>query len=335
MEKRWLEKINNSIKKIDPKKNQKPLIYLICVLIASTLWFLNALSDSYTTTISFPVKFTNFPENKILVNEPPKKLDLKVNAFGFTLLRNSLSMAFHPLIFNVNEFTNQRMQRSQSSYFRIGTDRYLERLQSQVSSEMKIISVMPDSIIFQFDPIVEKKVGIKANVQLSTKEQFIQTSSIKLIPDSVQLAGPKSVLDTLNYITTDLMEFTGVNKTIHRNISLPDINNITYKKKRTVLNIPIEQYTESKISVPVQVINAPDSIKLITFPSKIEINYLVALSQYKNIDHSLFKAIVDYSETNKVKNKISINIQQAPQNIISYSFDIKSVEYLKEKISND
>lgn len=331
MEKRWIEKIGNSLKNIDPKKNQKPLVYLVCVFIALTLWFLNALSEKYTTTISFPVKFNNFPENKILVNTPPKKLDLKVNAYGFTLFRNSISMAFRPLIFNVNEFTNQKMQHSQSSYFRIGTQRYLELLQSQVSSEIKIISISPDSIIFQFDPIIKKNVVIRPNIKLTLEEQFIQAGPTTFLPDSVSLTGPKSILDTLKAIHTDMLEFSGVNKTIHRNISLPEIENISYKKYRTVLTIPVEQYTEDKVTVPIEVINAPDSIRILTFPSKVDVKYLVALSQYKNIDHNSFRAIFDYNKLKKSEKKGNIEIKQIPQNIISYSFDITSVEFLKEK----
>lgn len=45
--------------------NRNIVSYLICVVIASILWFLNTLSKDYLTEITYPVKYTNFPGGKI------------------------------------------------------------------------------------------------------------------------------------------------------------------------------------------------------------------------------------------------------------------------------
>ncbi len=74
--------------KIEKLRNDKQVIvFLVCLFIATTLWFLNALSKDYTTIVSYPVKYINPPKNQFLANKPPSKFDLKVEAHGFTLLR--------------------------------------------------------------------------------------------------------------------------------------------------------------------------------------------------------------------------------------------------------
>ena len=50
--------------------NRNIVSYLICVVIASILWFLNTLSKDYLTEITYPVKYTNFPAGKYPVPHP-------------------------------------------------------------------------------------------------------------------------------------------------------------------------------------------------------------------------------------------------------------------------
>lgn len=331
MESNRFNRYRQKTKSFNIKKNNKLIVYLICVAIASTLWFLNALSERYTTTISYPVKFTNLPSNKILISSPPKKLKLEVNAYGFTLLRNSLSMAFRPLIFDLKTLSYQRKELQGSSVLQIATNRHLGMLQGQVSSEIKIISAKPDSLFFKFDPLIDKKVSITPHLTVNLQTQFIQTDSIKLSPDSVLILGPKSILDTLSTIDLPNLAFDDVNKTIIRNISLPDIEHIRYQKKRTLVTVPIEEYTEEQISVPVRVINSPDSINILTFPAKININYLVTLENNKKIDISQFDITADYLELDPNKLKVELKMNHSPENIISYNLELNEVEYLKEK----
>lgn len=56
--------------------------YGICVIIATVLWFLNALNKEYTTEITYPIKYTELPKGKLLVSEPPKEMTLAIKAHG-------------------------------------------------------------------------------------------------------------------------------------------------------------------------------------------------------------------------------------------------------------
>ena len=46
--------------------------YGICVIIATVLWFLNALNKEYTTEITYPIKYTDIHKKKLFINKPPK-----------------------------------------------------------------------------------------------------------------------------------------------------------------------------------------------------------------------------------------------------------------------
>ena len=76
--------------------------YGICVIIATVLWFLNALNKEYTTEITYPIKYTDFPKGKLLVSEPPKEMTLAIRAHVFALLGYIISASFLPILLNVN-----------------------------------------------------------------------------------------------------------------------------------------------------------------------------------------------------------------------------------------
>ena len=104
--------------------NRNIVSYLICVVIASILWFLNTLSKDYLTEITYPVKYTNFPAGKYPVAELPTQIQLTVKAKGFALLGHSIRTSFLPITFNVGSYCihpeHQRQQRQNQQSIKYG-----------------------------------------------------------------------------------------------------------------------------------------------------------------------------------------------------------------------
>jgi hypothetical protein len=103
----WFDKITAALDFSSGRNNQRLIIFIICLILATILWFLNALSKNYTTQIAYPVRYIELPKNKFIINEPPSNLQLRVNAHGFTLLRYKLHMAFYPVELNVSEIIEE------------------------------------------------------------------------------------------------------------------------------------------------------------------------------------------------------------------------------------
>jgi len=311
------------------------MVFLICLAIATVFWFLNALNKEYTVDLSFPVKYTNLPKNKILANSPPDHFTLKVNSYGFTILRHKLNMAFSPLVFNVNDFTGGRMESSENSKFRIGTRQFISRLSGQVSNELRIIEIQPDSLYFEFDRLVQRKMKVKPNVTYTLKQQYYLNGNIATEPDSVLVSGAESVLDTMAYVSTQTQHYKQLEKNIQRNVPLENYKNVTLDPKRVILKIPMEEYTEKNLVVPVYVSDAPEGISIKLFPDKVKLSFLVGLSHFSDISENDFLLTVRYSDIAEKKEMLSINLDTKPQNILSVSIAPEQVEYLIEKKSND
>lgn len=324
---RFLEFLKSGLKRQD----RRIFIYLICVGIATIFWFLNALSKNYTVDLDFPVHYTNLPKNKILVNEPPKEFTLQVNSFGFTLLRHKLQLSFSPLVFNVNDFTRNIMETTKQSGYTIQTSQYLDEIADQLSSELKVLKITPDTLHFNFDQIVQKNIKVYPNVQIELKKQYQLSGPIRTKPDSITVYGPKSILDTLKQVETNYQTFKSVSEAIQRNVSLVDYDNLKFDNHRIVLIIPIEEYTEAQRLIPVSIINKPDSINLKLFPNRVKVTYLVGLSRYSEILPGDFKLSVSWTDLNPDNSRLKVEILALPPFVKSVKILPEEVEYLIEK----
>ncbi|MGQ8335159.1 hypothetical protein ACUNWD_01305 [Sunxiuqinia sp. A32] len=331
MENNWINKVKGVFKTFNIKDESKLIIFLICVGIATIFWFLNALNKEYKVELSFPVKYTNLPKKKVLSNEPPDHFVLEVNAYGFTILRHKLSLAFSPLVFNVNEFTGNMMEESERSYFAIPSRRFVSRISDQVSNELRVASIQPDTLYFKFDNIVSKKIKVKPDVTVDLVQQYYLNGDIRTKPDSVLISGPQSVLDTLEFISTKIQHYEKIDQVIQRNVSLSESKKYTCQPKRVVMTIPVEEFTEKQLEVPIIIDGLPEDVKINLFPSKTRLSFMTGLSRFSEINTDDFIARVSYDDILKNKETLAVELILQPPHLRGVTMSPAEVEYLIEK----
>lgn len=327
------QQINLPFNKKKTKVNKKLVIYAFFVVLATIFWFLNALSKEYTTTVTYPVDYVNFPKDKVLINELPAHLTLKVNADGFDLLRYKMSTSFLPITFNVNAFTDNRMEQGVTLKYQLPTSHIKDRISQQISSKINLLSVSPDTLVFKFSNVVHRKVAVKADLKLNFEKQFMLSGSVGVDPDSVIVSGPSIVVDTIPWVLTRNMEFSQLTRSTKRNVSLEYIKGLEFTPKRVVVHIPVEQFTESDKRVNIEIENLPDSLRMRLFPNKIKVSYLVGLNRYETITKDQFRVVVDYpsSENPQEGNLLKVRIVQYPNYLKNVRFYPPNVEYIIEK----
>ena len=313
------------------KNDRKLVIYLICVGIATIFWFLNALNKEYTVELKFPVKYTNLPPNKVLVTPPPKELTLKVHAYGFTVLRHKLSISFSPLIFNVNEFTAKRMEKSSRSNFAIASKLFIDRFSGQISNEFKIIEIEPDTIYFKFDHVISKKVAVRPNLTCTFKKQHFLSARITTSPDSVTASGPKTIIDTLHFVSTAFQHYDLLEQTTQRNVLLDYSKNIVLQPQRVILKIPVEEYTEKQLEVPIQIDDLPQNTHVNLFPDKVQITFMIGLNYFSGVKPEDFKVTVSYQDIKNKTELLPLKLEEQPPHLFNVSLNPRKIEYLIEQ----
>ncbi len=311
--------------------NKRAVIFLFFLLLSVLFWFLTALNKEYVTSISYPVRYIRFPEDKVLVNDIPDRLELTVNASGFTLLSYQLRSRLTPIIFDVNSFSPNTFRNDPSSVY-ILSSYAKDGIARQLSNEIEILDIHPDSLIFRFAGRIEKRVPVIPALDLSFEQQFMQIDAYVLEPDSVVISGPKVIIDSILAVETELFFRTGINENFSEELKIRPLNKVDFDPVEVWLQVPVEKFTEASLTIPIEVINLPDSLVLRTFPGKVDITCQVGLSAYETLSEHLFMAVVDYSDAgNLLGSKLQVNLVKIPDYIQALNYTPISVEYILEK----
>jgi YbbR domain-containing protein len=308
---------------------KRVLLFSVFLLISASIWLLNALSKNYTSVIEYPLVYNDFPEGKVFVGELPGHLDLQINAHGYALLRYRMFRKPVPISFKVSAFNLNRRQDSSSAYI---LTRYLkDQIARQLPAELQLLEIKPDTLHFRFAEKVTRMVKIKPNFEYSIDKQFTIKDEIKLVPDMVEVTGPDLILDTLAYVYTEKHLLGELTRDYSDKVRLKREADLQYSISRVNCSIELERFTELQVTVPVEVLNLPDSILLKTFPSIIKLNCRVGLSKYERIETYPFRAVVDYEKINEGVTSLNVSIQNLPSYLLGYEFSPKTVEFLKSR----
>ncbi len=325
------DNIKNFFARRNFKSDKRFFVFLIFVFIATIFWFLNQLEQEYETEVTLPIRYTNFPKDKILVNEMPKYFDIRVKAYGYKLLEYKISNKFLPFVIDLNSVTMRLYSRKDYVKFYSLTKNLSDKIEQQISSELHIITIQPDTLFFDFADRIDKKVPVVSKVKPVPASQYMIKGNILIKPDSVTISGANPIIDTINQIYTQKVEISDLTKNYKQSIAIVRYDNVDYSDEKVEISITVEKYTEGSLKIPLKVKNVPDSLVLRTFPNEISVSYLVALSDYEKVLPQFFDAEVDYNDINLNQNKVKVKVTNSPEYIRSLRFYPQAVEYLIER----
>jgi len=322
--------IKNLLKLDKLLQDKRVVVFLVCLVISASLWFLNALSKEYETTLTYPVHYTNVPERRFLANNPSEKIDLKVRAHGFVLLRNTLNLSFAPIILDITTLINNAEVTGPMSYT-IRTSYLLNRISSPISNEITILEAHPGSIVLVLDSLETRQVKVKADINLEFEGQYHISSPVQIIPEYVLATGPGTLLDSLESVHTVHKTFREIKKTVEVILELVAPETVTLTPRKAKVIIPVEEFTEKKMKVPVRIIDKPDETDIKLFPSEVQVSFLVALSRYTEINTTDFLFAIPFSGIHSGNSYVQVRLEKQPAFIRDLKYSPQTIEFLIEK----
>ncbi len=308
--------INEKIKKL--LNNRRIMVFSICLVIATILWFLNALSKNYKTDLSCPIQYTNIPDSQGLIGVLPNKINLLVNADGYALLRYKVFSKKSAIEFNVLEIIKKNDSLTQSVV--LNSPYIIDVISEQISTEINIIDVKPDKISIKLGKADSKSV-VKNTID-TIKDQG-QNSSQK----QNNIRQPDREMKDIKSIKSKKAQLLDNTLTVELSNSEQNTQKARKQKKRKT----VEKYLKKKIAISVSIKNKPNGLTVKLFPSKIEAVFVVEPDKYDSINAQHIKAWVDYKETRSNKEVLTVQIEKLSDKITNLDISPKRIEYLIEK----
>ena len=166
-------------------------IVILSILFSIVLWVSITLSNEYYTTYNFPLTLIDFPKGYASGVDIPKEISVKLKGKGWKLFG-----------FNIGSLSNYRVSVGSGSGYKVLNLATYMGENPWLSSDVEVLSIIPKSININLERTITKKLEIVPQLKLDFKPGYGLATEIKLVNDSTEVTGPRSVMSTLNSIPT-------------------------------------------------------------------------------------------------------------------------------------
>ena len=135
---------------------------------------------------------------------------------------------------------------------------------------------MTDRVDFEFQKEVFKRVPVKSVSSLSFQDQYMASSPLVMVPDSVTVYGDHMHLDALEYVTTATIAHSSIDEDFSGMIPLTQMNGMRLSVDEVHYKMEVTRYIEVKREdVPVIVKGVPAGQKVSVEPKTVDVTLYV------------------------------------------------------------
>ena len=297
--------------------NQKAVIFTTCVLLSMVFWLFTSLSRTYETRIGIPVSYRNLPFTQQVQGELPTTLEFHFKGTGFDLFRTHLRNRPDSVIIDVSKALDKEHQ------FKLST----LTLRNQFPGDTKAFKIVPELIAPNLNQRSSKRVPVHFNAQLSFRNRFGKAGNVILSPDSIDLAGDSAVLEKINFITSESVQLSDIEKNhfgsarLLRNLP----KGVTASKDYIYFYIPVQEYTEGTFEIAVELpVSQRNRVTLI--PEKVKVSYMAPLIYFKNIKPSDFILTAEIPRSSYPQ-RLEVKLVKTPPHLGKVKIDPELIDY--------
>lgn len=299
------------------------LLYLGFVVISAIFWSFLTFNSDVKLDIEVPIK-VNMPNNVHLLSRVPDTLTVTVNDRGYRFF----SYLFHTTPVLTLRFDDYN---DGNGNFKVDQSHLKKALASVLNKHANIVSVLPENINIRFTDLPGKKVPVKTDIIVEAREDYAQYGALIQSQDSVLVFSDAQTLNEINEVYTYHVEETDLTDTLRRKVSIAPIKGAVVEPRNIEIIVPIEKMRFLTRHVKIVVRNAPPTVKMLLFPSDVEVSFRSPVSRIK--DDAGITAVVDYNSLglNSSSNKVKVLIGEIPAAYQDVKISPDSVEYIIEK----
>lgn len=305
---------------------KKILAFCFCLILSIIFWFIQIYRQSFNTTYNIPIKYVSVPEFVVFQDSLPNKATVTIRDNGAGLFKNFFAHRHDTIVININNILKQSSNKTLQGAF-------LEQLIiEKLSPSAELLNYNPFRISFDYSSLEQKKIPILFDGQVTLSRGYLLNGEIRVTPDSVIAYGAKDALNSLHYAYTvndTIQNYKSAEPLIYK---IKEIHNIKFVPNKVQVTVPVDEYTQKNLQIPITCINAPSNIIVKFFPSTVKVSFLVGLSKYESITTDDFSIQFDYNDLRNLDaSTVALRITSSPDFVQSLFLSTTEAEFIFEK----
>lgn len=322
--KRTIERASNYLSRL---WNRQLLVFLFFVAISTSFWIFTVSKEVKEYEFDVTLKLINVPDNVVITTEPPKKISIKLKDETVKLWRYAYHKKNFQAVIDWNDVNNS------SGHVRLLSNNVLKSFFTTLSSSTNVISCRPDTIEFYYNYGLSKQVPVifQGTVEADSAYNLIARD---IAPRHVTVYASKSVLDTITGAYIKPVNIHNVKDTASVMVRFQKVKGAKFVPSTAKLTMYADRMIEKTVQVPVQGVNFPAGKSLRTFPTKVDVTFLIGTSLYKTIEAENFVIVVNYEDLiSNDTNRCPLRLKSTPFGVQRARIHPSEVEYVIEESS--
>lgn len=330
-----LENIQDSFKSVRVKtkaffqgdKWKEVLVFLLFVLLALGFWLLQSLQQEYEINLTIPVKYKNVPPDISFNATVPEAITARVKDKGSVLLNYTFRRSFAPIEVSMKDVQTKNGTLSFSG------NQIEENIQKQLIATTVLQGFEPRRISVPYSQRVRKQIPIVFDGDIHLKAGFLLSGDIVFSPSEVSAYATSAILDTLNEVRTVFTEISDADRSIMRTVQLSKVDGVNLDPQAVSVTIPVEEYTEKTLEIPVSCDYLPPHFRIRMFPATVKVTCSVPLSRFKNLSEEMFEIHIPYKELEQsVSGTLPVTLTKKPDWVHGVTLTPDKIEFILEHI---
>jgi YbbR domain-containing protein len=311
--------------KLTKVERKRFLALLSCLLLAISGWLVMALNNKYVYTAKTVLVYKNFPQNKAFHPLQSDTVDLQVEGTGWQLLFARLRVNPPSISIGLDKLNNKDY---------ILFSEQLSSVNNQLETTQKIISVRPDTLYFDFSKRTVKRVPVKLLSAFQFAAGYGISDDMEITPNYVTVSGPEPDIKQIEEWKTDTLKLDQIQGTTVARIAMRQnkLKNVSIFPSTVEVKIPVDEFTEKTVELPIKILNNPEYYSVKLFPKKVKVTFLVALSSYQQVNEEFMEASVDLNEWKTLRHqKLRVKLTRFPEYCKSVRLSPDKVDFIIEE----
>lgn len=305
-------------------KKKEARVFMVFLFFSTLIWFISKLSNTFEGASVFNLEYVNIPTDQMLIQASHDRLEVQLEALGFNFLGMSISRK------EVQIDVSETIKKAEESFI-LKAD-YKKQIENQIPSSMKLIEINNDTLFFDFQKIIRKKVPVKPRIQINLAQNYLLDGELLVAPDSVEITGPKNQVDSIINIKSVKIDLTKLTSNFLQKAALiipEELTNTSFSNQSVTISGRVSKFSEKKLTLQIEILNLPRQMTIQTFPKQVDVICLGTLEVLKNLNVSDFQLVADYKSLKSDNaDKLPLMLRKKPAKLYSAILEETEVEYI-------
>ena len=265
--------------------------------LAFLLWIFVVSEDRYTFIIDVPIEARNLSAKKALKKEAPASAKVRFSGTGRALFKAWLLKDFYDefkLVIDLERI-------SEEHYFILNEyfAKYPQKVVIPRTFDINYIEVVyPREVHIVLDEYLVKEVPIRSKILVEPLPGYVLIGDIRFNPDQVEVAGPKEIVQTIEYIETESDTLSDLQFPVHNRIALNNpIPVIELSSDYIAYDLDIQAISERIVSdIPVQVTRIPQGLRIFVNPRTVSLTVVGGVNRIEKITPEDIEITIDFRD---------------------------------------